>query len=401
MFVFATAFSPLVGDDQRNFLVIFFAFLSVPLMVYLHLGVGKDVIWLGFVLMGQLLLTLINGQRGELTTVIYTCLLATAYIAVSRGLQTGYVTRDALAKLLKKLILLYGMVSILQMAASLVGLPIPNLILSKGLWSYNSLAVEPSHAARVLSLSMLAYLLLARNKNEIGFRELIGRDKLLVVAFLISTGLTGSAIGIIAALLALLLAMSRARILVAAGLLFLAWPALLSIDFPAIQRSSAFLAALPTMDIPALVEADQSGAMRVMPILLFLDKADPTALEFWFGGGLGAIASYVQGELVGAGELVAAGFIPGYIVAFGVIGTLLFLWAFLFRFVVEATLPIVLLWVILLATSAWNSQIFWYGLMLVRAVHEFQCVQKRKERKSALRFKTLPAATSDEVRAAT
>lgn len=379
IFAFATAFSPFVGDDQRNYLVIFLAASSAPLMAFLRLGIGKDVIWLALVLLGPFLLILVNGPWSELTTLAYTGMLATAYLAVARGLHTGFITRNAVVRLLKILILLYALFSVLQMAASLGGLPIPNLILSKGAWNYNSLAAEPSHAARALALSMLTYLILVRDGNDkIGLCELLSQHKSFVGAFLISIGLTGSVTGFIAAPLAIVLVLSKTWTLALAGVLFLAWPTLYTIDFPAIQRSSAFLAALPTMDIAALVEADQSGAMRVMPLLIFLDEADPASLQFWFGGGLGAIDSYVQGKLIGAGELVGAGFIPGYIMAFGVVGALLFLWAFLLRFLVPATRPIALLWIILFATSPWNTQLFWYGLMLVRVVHEFQRVQKKE-----------------------
>lgn len=402
IFVFATAFAPLVGDDQRNYLVILLAISSAPLMLHLRMGVGKDLVWIAVALLGPFLLTLENNESAEFTSLAYTGILATAYVAVARGLHSGHVTRDAIAKLLKTLILLYATFSVFQMTASLSGMPIPNLILSKGIWSYNSLAVEPSHAGRVLALSMLTYLILVRNENsEIGLRALLSKHKLVVVAFLMSTGLTGSVTGLIAATLAIMLVLSKFWTSVFAGVLFLAWPTLYMIDFLAFQRLTAFLAELHTMDITALVEADHSGAMRMMPLLLFLEEANPATLEFWFGGGLGAIASYVQGKLVGAGDLVGAGFIPGYVMAFGVVGTLLFLWAFLIRFLVSATRPVALLWAILFATSAWNSQLFWYGLMLVRIVHELQYVQKRKERLAATRIRRTALATSDERRAAT
>lgn len=392
IFAFATAFSPLLGADQRNYLVILLSAFSIPLMVYLGLGIGKDLIWLLVVLLGQFFLILVNGTWSELNTLAYTGMLASAYLAVARGLHTGYVTRDAVLKILKSLIFLYAIFSVLQMAASLQGLPIPNLILSKGVWSYNSLAPEPSQAARALALSILTYLILARDRNDkIGLRELLSQHKFVVAAFLISIGLTGSGTGFIAAPLAITLILSKTWVLAILSGLFLAWPALYTIDFPAIQRASAFLATLPTMDISALVEADHSGAMRVMPLLIFFDEAQPASLQFWFGGGMGAIATYLQGKLIGAGDLVGAGFIPGYIMAFGVVGTLTFLWAFVLRFLVPATRPVALLWLIFFATSPWNTQFFWYGLMLVRIVHELQRVQMRK---TTLKLRPMSPSTS-------
>jgi hypothetical protein len=75
---------------------------------------------------------------------------------------------------------------------------------------------------------------------------------------------------------------------------------------------------------------------------------------------------------VGVGEDAAmAGFIPGYIMITGIIGTVLFLRAYMFRFASLQTLPLILLWIPAVANSAWNSQIFWYSLLLLRAVHHF------------------------------
>ena len=391
IFVFATALAIFIGSDQRNYLVIAFAALSLPLVVFLRRKLGQELILVLVALLPQFLVVVATGESGYMTTIMYTTLLSMAYLALAEGLRSGYVNREAMLTLLKRLIFAYAVVSVLQMSASLVGLPIPNLILSKGGWNYNSLAVEPSHAGRALALSMLTYFILSRTTTDkTGLRDFLLQHKLVVVAFLTSVGLTGSVTAILAAPAAIILTLSSAWRFVLAGLLLLSWPALQAVDLPALQRGSAFLSALPTMDIAALTEADSSGALRVIPMLLFLQKADPTTMEFWLGGGLGSIASYVQGELPGLGEeVVAAGFIPGYVIAFGVIGTLLFLWVFLFRFLSQATLPVVLLWSVLFATSAWNTQLFWYGLMLIRVTYHFQIIQKRQEKKASSRLRTM------------
>jgi hypothetical protein len=373
IFVFATAFAPLIGVDQRNYLVIFFSILSVPLIMFLRFRLKKELLLVIAALVYPWLVTLFKGTLGDLTTTGYTTLLATGYLAVVGGLRSGHIELESVRKLLKGLIFLYALVSVLQLLTSFAGLPVLNLILSKGVWSYNSLAVEPSHAGRAMAMTMLTYLMLSREWGDRAqFLNIFRKHGRTVGAFVVSIGLTGSATGVIAAPLAILLALSKRWIFVLSGLLLMAWPMLYLIDSPVVRRALMFMTAVPTMNITAIVAADQSGALRVLPVLLYLDKASIGDVNFWLGGGPGAISAYVKGELVGAGDLVAAGFIPGYLISYGVVGTLFFLYAFVFRFLTAFVLPIVVLWLFLFGVTAWNTQLFWFGLILLRVAHHFR-----------------------------
>lgn len=377
IFVFATAFAPMVGEDQRNYSVILFAVLAAPLIILMQLRVKNDLAWILISLGYATSVVLLKDNLESLTTLAYTFLLSMGYLAVAGGLQSGYIELRSVVRLLKWLIMLYAIVSILQLVASLADLPIPNLILSKGMWSYNSLAVEPSHAGRALAMTMLTYLLIVRKwGNRKGLADTLIKDIRVVGAFCVSVGLSGSATGLIGALFAILLSLAKRQIIIFAAILMLVWPMLTAIEVSSLQRALAFINALPIMDISTVVETDQSGAMRVMPLLIFLNKTSVFDISFWLGGGFGAISAYIEGDLVGAGDKVGAGFIPGYVMAFGVFGTVLFLYAFVFRFLERFTLPIFILWLILLSTSPWNSQLFWYGLMLLRIAYHFCNPQK-------------------------
>lgn len=371
-FVFATAFSPFVGDDQRNFLVIFISFLAVPLIIIFRLNVGQDLVWVALTIGYLALVIIFTGDFAGWSTVGYTAMFAMAYLAVVGGLRSGRIDSEAIQKLLKLVIYLFAIVAILQMVASLTGLPIPNSILSHGLWSYNSLAVEPSHAGRALAMTMLVYLLLSRERRRAESPiDLLRQHRVVLAAFFFGIVLTGSALAAFCAPLVILLSLSKRWVTVTAVTLLLVWPSLLLIDAEPVQRALKFMIAMQSMDIGALVEADHSGAIRVMPFLIYLEKVSIAEPSFWLGGGLEDIRRYIQGDLIGAGDAVMAGFIPGFFIAFGALGSILFMWAFLFRFLTNATLPVVVLWVLIFTTSAWNSQLFWYGLMLLRVTHHF------------------------------
>lgn len=373
LFVFATAFAPFIGGDQRNYLVILTGLLAGPMILLFRLSLGADLIWVSVVALDLLMVVLLIGQGGDLSTIGYTAVFMLAYLAFIGGLRTHRIGVETILTLLKNLIYLFTAVSILQLITSFTGLPVLNQILTKGLWSYNSLAVEPSHAGRFLAITMLTYLILVRESRPSSGRiwDHLRSQKNVIAAFMVCIWLTGSALAIIAAPLALLFSFRTRWMVGLLVLISISWPLLYLIDVPVVQRALIFVTALPSMEIMTIVEADQSGALRVLPLLIFLEKASVTDVSFWLGGGIDAIRGYVQGELIGAGEAVGAGFIPGYIIAFGMVGTLLFLWAFVFRFLNIITLPIALLWILLFSSSAWNSQLLWYGLMLLRVAHYF------------------------------
>jgi hypothetical protein len=370
---FGTAISLFVLGDQRNTLVILVAALALPTIIVLRLPLERDFGSSAAAIAYLIVVELAHGGATNVTSLGYTGMFALSYIAFAGTLESGFVDRERLIELLRLMVFAFGAISVAQMLCSLAGLPIPNGMLSKGAWSYNSLGVEPSHAARALSFTMLSYLILARRGGPaLSLRDLWRREKWVLVAFTACQVLTGSSLAVALLPLTIVLALSVRWIAGCAVLLIMVWPFLQSVELESVHRLQSFLTALPTMDIMALVQADQSGAVRVMPMILFLQSASLNDPSVWFGGGYQIVNQYVQGRLVGVAEDAAmAGFIPGYIMITGIIGTALFFRAYLIRFANLQTLPLILLLGPAVGNSAWNSQIFWYSLLLLRAVHHF------------------------------
>lgn len=372
--VLATAFAPLMGGDLRNYLVIAVLFLT-PVLILTFRWPLWDTLWLAAVLLYMMIVTVLTSALEDLSTVFYTLLFILSYLCFVSYLQTGRIERKSILRFLRILIFAFGIVSVIQMAASLAGLPVPNRLASKGMWSYNSLAVEPSHLGRVLSISMLAYLVLVRENADAALSpaRLLWRERKVVAAFLLSILLSGSSLAILSAPLALLFAFPKRWILVFSGAMVVIWPFVFLLDLPALQRGLIFLTALPSMDARELAAMDHSAFVRVAPVLVYFSKMDFSSAEFWFGGGVSAIRPFLWGEISGVAESkLGAGFFPGYPLAFGFIGTFLMLSAFLLRFLHPATLAPAALWLMLFPFSAWNSQLFWYGLMLLRVVHHYE-----------------------------
>jgi hypothetical protein len=57
--------------------------------------------------------------------------------------------------------------------------------------------------------------------------------------------------------------------------------------------------------------------------------------------------------------------LPGFGVVYGMIGLGLFLWTFALRFMNRITAPVAAFWLVFFFSSAWNTQVFWYGIILI------------------------------------
>ena len=378
---FGTAISPFIIEGQKNALVIAAGLLSVPMLMFSRIPISRDAFWAGSVLLYLLAVEAMQDTFtiDEFISIGYTGVLAVAYVAFCGALAVGSVQAPRFRRLLRRLIYAYAATSILQLLTSFSGLPIPNLLLSKGLWSYNSLAVEPSHVGRILAFTMLVYLLLGREgRSSLSLKELWRGEKWVLLAVSTSCILSGSAIALGGLALTILLALRTHFVIIIVVVLAIFWPVLLSFEFEVLARLTTFLDASTQMDLDLMMEADHSGAVRIAPIMLFIEQMDVSRLSIWFGGGVGEIATYVQGKIAGVdADTVMAGFFPGFVIAFGFFGTALFLYAFLFRFFNKSMIPLFILSATLLFTSAWNSQVFWFGLLMLRALYHFQNVQPR------------------------
>lgn len=363
---YAIVLSPLVDAGLRNYLVIFAAAVGAFCLASLELPIRREVAWVSALLFYMLVSVLLDGHMQDLWSVALTFLYIVGYLAAG-GLFANLPERDALAgKVLKMIIYAFAAVSILQMIASLAGLPVPNLLGSKGLWSYNSLSMEPSQVGRIVGISFLAFLTIARKgSNQVRLSELFTKHRNIFLAFVTAMLLSGSALAFAALIVVLVISRGAWLALVLAVGLVAALPVLLSIDFAPLQRSVLLLTSLSVTDPYVMMKAEGSGASRLLPGLIYLRDASVDELGFWLGYGSDGLTRFFLGRIPGFGDVVPAGFYPGYLVFYGLIGFLLFLWVFLFRLMNMKTLPVISFWIIFFSTSAVNTQVVWYGLLVI------------------------------------
>ena len=235
-------------------------------------------------------LSLLKGEM-RFSTLGFLGMYLIMYITYFSFIVRGTFSLEYFTKVLKYLIIAYGIVLIGQQLCVLVGLrnmPLLNLqnqpFLS--ITKLPALTLEPSHSARILTFSMLGYLrcLEMREGHTIALAELISKEHRIVTGlFLWSMLMMGSGTAFVGmAALSLYFITKRTAIYcipVLVGLFFLGQ----SLELKQMNRAVALAQATSTGSVEEMYEAEGSGATRFAPVFNAMTKTDVTQLETWIG----------------------------------------------------------------------------------------------------------------------
>jgi hypothetical protein len=360
---YAVVVSLFLDAGLRNYQVLFAALVGGLLFFPLRLTLHRQAFSAFLVFSMMTMQSLFIGGAGQLGSVALTFVFALGYFAIAGLLGRVDDKRTFIMKVMRWIIYAFAMVSVIQLATSLTGLPVPNQLASKGIWSYNSLAYEPSHLGRIVGISMLCYLVLSRLPGE---PERLKVRRKLAIAFFSTMILSGSSLAAIAILLVYGLSRSVFWLVLLATVSVLMWPMFLLIEFEPLQRSVLLASNLGSLDLDQVLAADHSGGLRVAPLLIYLTDFSVADAGFWFGYGAEGLKYFFQGRIPGIDEdAILAGFLPGFIIVYGAPLFALFIWVFVWRQANRTTLPLIVFWAIFMTNSAWNTQVFWYGLIVI------------------------------------
>ena len=115
-----------------------------------------------------------------------------------------------------------------------------------------------------------------------------------------------------------------------------------------------------------MVIADHSASIRVAPLLIFFKHLDFNLLNTWVGYGYGYTKTIMVGLIPGIDEELWAGsaFLPSYILDNGIISALVF-FLFVKRNLLVSVISFEALFLILiLINSSFNSQLFWFSIII-------------------------------------
>lgn len=235
-------------------------------------------------------LSLLKGEM-RFSTLGFLGMYLILYINYYSFIVKGTFTLDYFTKVLKYLIIAYGIVLIGQQLCVLVGLrnmPLLNLqnqfFLS--ITKLPALTLEPSHSARILTFAMLGYLrcLEIQHGKKLTIQEWFDKKhRIVTILFLWSMLMMGSGTAFAGmGILGLYFITKKTAIYIIPcliGLFVLGQ----SLELKQMNRAVYVAQAATTGEAEEVIETDGSGAVRVVPLVNAFTKTDLSELETWIG----------------------------------------------------------------------------------------------------------------------
>ena len=178
----------------------------------------------------------------------------------------------------------------------------------------NALGPEPAWTARILSLFMLLYCCLSDYLKgyKVGFLEIVKEEKWVCISYVFVIIACGSTTGLIFACVLLCRFINVKSILYIAILLFFLGN---MIGINSFDRIAKFIPAVFTLDEEVIIDADGSGASRIVPTIVTLKQVSLTTLEGWIGHGVDAdIGIYKIGGIKANGGAFSLWYNYGFVV---------------------------------------------------------------------------------------
>ncbi len=269
---------------------------------------------------------------------------------------------DYFIKLLKYFIYAYAGCLFLQQVLFITGIKYVPIINLNNMHYYeafrlNTLAIEPSHAARLLTVTFYILLECLRLKKGrlVSFSELLHENKRTCIAFIYTMICMGSGTAFVGLAILSLYFIKKDYILIIIPTFVLAYLAVEFIDYEPLNRArNVFLTAV-TGDTEELTRVDSSAASRANIIINTIKYFDITNPRLWYGYG------------IDSGHLVASGISDYGLLSY--IPKLMLFWGCCFpRFF---SLPTIM-FVILFSFNIGNIAYGWTCLMMFSTLKYFE-----------------------------
>ena len=325
----------------------------------------------------------------RISTIGYTGLYIYSFTYLIIKTQTGILKTCNYLKFIKFLLYAHTFMIIIQQICLILGIEPINYTQGDTIGEQlriNGLAPEPSHIARFQLFFMLSYITL---KKEIANRkykvnELKG-DKYVWLAFAWSMLSIGSTTGVIFFALVFLPLLSVRNSIIILSFTLIGYSFINYFDERSASRSVEFIEALLSGSVDLMMQADLSGASRIVPIILILQDINISNLnDYLLGHGIDSMQYFLAKKVWFGVDGFTGGGVFSFIYEYGILAS-----SFLFHFIYtncylrnKKLLCITIF--ILLSIQPVNSQIFWLGLIIL-SLTKFH-INKIKYEKSRNRF---------------
>ena len=241
------------------------------------------------------LLNRIQFDNQRLSTFYYTAMFLSVFCLFYNLVWEEHCYElDDFLRVVKTVIFAYTVCIVLQQLAMLAGwryFPLFNLMNRswQSLSRLNSLAIEPSHAARILTVYFYAFLKLTEYKtgHPISLKEIYTEYKWPVIAFLYTMLAMGSGTAMVGLAILSLYFLKKQYVvgfLAFAVIFYILAP---KVDYEPLNRAVTTFEAALTMDEEEIIEADRSASTRAN-VILSIKYTDLSDMQTWFGHGIDA-----------------------------------------------------------------------------------------------------------------
>ena len=270
---------------------------SFPILFYLLTRSREDMTVFFLAIVYWLVLiccSLMSSAAVSWDRIIYRAMFLSTFMCHYYIVYTEKIDLSFVQKLFAFIVCAYGASFILQCFFFLIGIremPLINLtgaMTMGGGIKANCLAIEPSHAARILAFVYWGYIALTEisNGREMSIIEHYQKNPYTTVSFWLTMLFMGSSTAILgAAIVGIHFFKKRLEIYLLA---IFACIVIMNIDFhiETIDRLKKVVEAFLSDDtVTALQQTESSGGARIAPIVNTLTQLDVTSLQTWIGRG--------------------------------------------------------------------------------------------------------------------
>jgi len=369
--IISMAISPAfaLGSDSRNLLLIGFMFLS-PIIILRYFEFDKKDLWLLVFLVSIVIFSPLNHPETiRWSTVLYTLMFGFTFIAYKQLLRQNKFSLINYINILRILIYSYFIVLLIQQFCVLIGLPIFNVsnYNPEQPWKLNSLSSEPSHSARIVALLMYCYITVKESvvNRKYNFKFHFKEDKFVWIGFVwtMLTMTSGTAFLFLAVfLLKFVRFKNLLTVFISLGGIIIA---LNYFEFPAAERTYKTVMATLTFDKDAIIVADHSASIRIIPFLILAGMVSLNSWDGWFGHGVDHVSTFLSDYMPSVPQGITGGGFLQIWMEYGFISLAMFFIFSLFSSYRKGDFFSMFFWFMLVFLNGVNSQIVWLCLILL------------------------------------
>lgn len=287
LLVFSVVIIPFVYNDVYYIPQILIMFIAPFLL--LGEGINKNDIIPLLLILSILLTRITHPESFRLSSVGYSVLFVTTYIYYTKVLNKSGLSIVEFQRLIKGIIIAYGIVLIIQISFRLVGFqPINASYNTEEGIKFNSLSFEASQIGPVITLLMYAYMKveeLVRGKR-MRLKDLFCKNIKWVFFFYVITSLLSFSVTTYFALIVFLSYFLSKRHLVPGVVALLVCVIIFfSLGTEVGNRIIDILQVIPSKDVREIYSADASASARIVPFLVFFQDFDVLSINTWLGYG--------------------------------------------------------------------------------------------------------------------